>query len=122
MSFPGLLQQQGCPDYSQKNPTPADCVDLTPEQGAANTSKVFFNGTPAAALFGGAPSSASMRYVAVDYSDIQYAQDPKHKCQTFLPDKAQGAPSLQDLYNLAAYELDVMAGKAATLPPSTCVR
>lgn len=120
VSFPASLQKQGCPDYSQKDPAPADCVYLTPEQAAFNTFKVFFNGTPAAAFFDGTPGSASMRYVAVDYPDVQYAQDPKNKCQTFLPGNTKGPPSLQDLYNLAAYELDVMAGKVATLPPSTC--
>jgi hypothetical protein len=32
----------------------------------------------------------------------------------------QGPPSLQDIYNLASYDLFTMAGKPATLPPSTC--
>jgi hypothetical protein len=32
----------------------------------------------------------------------------------------QGPPSLQDYYNLASYDLLTMAGKPATLPPTTC--
>ena len=120
VSLPSQVQQQGCPDYSQKDPNPPDCTYLTPEQAAYNTFTVFFDGTAAAVSFGGTPGSAPMRYVEVDYVDVQYAQEPKNKCQTFLPGMTQGPPSLQDLYNLASYDLYTMAGKPATLPPTTC--
>lgn len=61
-----------------------------------------------------------MQYVEVDYVDVQYALKPSHACQTFLPSMAQGSPSLQDIYNRASHDLLTMAGKSATLPPSTC--
>ena len=120
VSFPNQLQQQGCPDYSQKNPNPPNCVDLTPEQGAYNTFTVFFDGTTSPDDFNRAPGNTPMQYVEVDYVDVQYAQDPANACQTFLPSMTQGPPSLQDYYNLASYDLYTMAGKPATLPPSTC--
>ncbi len=120
VSFAAELQQQGCPDYSAKNPNPQGCIYLTPEQGAYNTFKVFFDGTPVAASFGGTPGSAPMQYVEVSYEDVQYAQDPKNKCQRFLNGMNPGQPSLQDLYNLASHELYQMAGLATTLPPTTC--
>jgi hypothetical protein len=120
VSLPNQLQQQGCPDYSQKDPNPRDCTDLTPEQAAYNTFTVFFDGTPDAFSFGGTRGSARMQYVEVDYVDDQYAQEPENKCQTFLPSMTQGPPSLQDLYNLASYDLYTMAGEPAILPPTTC--
>lgn len=120
VSFANQLQQQGCPDYSKNDPTPSDCVNLTPEQGAFNTLTVFFDGTRDAADFDGTPGSQPMQYVEVDYVDVQYAQKPKNQCQTFLPSMIKGPPSLQDIYNLASYDLYTMAGKPATLPPTTC--
>jgi hypothetical protein len=95
-------------------------VNLTPEQGAFNTFTVFFDGTPGAADFNGTPGSAPMQYVEVDDVDVQYALKPENQCQTFLPSMTKGAPSLQDIYSLASYDLYTMAGKSATLPPSTC--
>jgi hypothetical protein len=124
VSLPGSMLQQGCPDYSAKDPDPTDCKNLDPETAAFNTFTVFFDGTPAAGDFGGASSippidNAPIQYVEVDWDDVQYAQDPKHQCQTFA-DGTSGPPSLQDWYNLASYDLYTMAGKAATLPPTTC--
>jgi hypothetical protein len=125
VSFAGQLQQQGCPDYSKSDPNPADCANLTPEQGAYNTFTVFFDATPDAADFGGSSSippilDAPIQYVEVDYVDVEYAEKPAHACQTFLPSMTQGPPSLQDIYNQASYDLFTMAGKSATLPPTTC--
>jgi len=120
VSFANQLQQQGCPNYSKNNPNPSDCVNLTPEQGAINTLTVFFDGAKDAADFDGTPGSAPVQYVEVDYVDVQYAQDPKHQCQTLLPSMTKAPPSLQDIYSLASYDLYTMAGKPATLPPTTC--
>ncbi len=125
VSSPSMIQQQGCPNYSPKNPNPADCKYLTPEQAAYNTFTVFFDATPYAADFGGSSSippieNAPIQYVEVDFQDLQYAQDPANACQTYLPGMTKAPPSLQDYYNLASYDLYVMAGKPATLPPSTC--
>jgi hypothetical protein len=125
VSFADQLQQQGCPDYSKSDPNPTDCVNLTPEQGAYNTFTVFFDATPDASDFGGSSSippiqNAPIQYVEVDYVDVQYAQDPSHICQILLPGMTPAPPSLQDIYNQASYDLFTMAGKPATLPPSTC--
>jgi hypothetical protein len=125
VSFASLLQRQGCPDYSTKDPNPSDCVDLTPEQAAYNTFTVFFDATPDATDFGGSASippihDAPVQFVTVDYQDVQYAQDPANTCQTYLPNMIKAPPSLQDYLNLASYDLDRMAGKPATLPPTTC--
>lgn len=124
VSVPGSMLQQGCPNYSANNPDPKDCKNLDPETAAYNTFTVFFDGTPAAGDFGGSSiippiDNAPIQYVEVDWVDVQYAQDPKHQCQTFA-DGTTGPPSLQDWYNLASYDLFTMAGKAATLPPTTC--
>jgi len=125
VSSKSMLQQQGCPNYSPNNPNPYDCRYLTPEQAAYNTFTVFFDATPYAADFGGLSSippisNAPIQYVEVDFQDLQYAEDPANVCQTFLLSMTQGPPSLQDLYSLASYDLYRMAGKPATLPPSTC--
>ena len=113
------IQQQGCPDYTPSDPNPTDCIGLTPEQAAYNTFTVFFDGTTSPDDFHRVPGNAPMQYIGVDFNDLQYAQDPANSCQTF-PDGTKGPPSLQDLYNLARYDLYQMAGKSATLPPTTC--
>ncbi len=120
VSYANQLQQQGCPNYSKSNPTPKDCEYLTPEQGAFNTLTVFFDGTPGAADFNGIPGPAPMQYVEVDDVDVQYALKPENQCQILLPSMTKSAPSLQDIYSLASYDLYTMNGKSATLPPSTC--
>ena len=87
------------------NLNPSDCKNLTPEQAAYNTFTVFFDATPDATDFGGLSNippvrNAPIQYVAVDFQDLQYAQDPANTCQTFLSSMMQGSPSLQDIYNL----------------------
>ncbi len=125
VSNSSMIQQQGCPNYTPKDPNPPDCKNLTPEQAAYNTFTVFFDATPAAADFGGSSSippinNAPIQYVEVDFQDLQYAQDPANACQTYLPSMTKAPPSLQDYYNLASYDLYRMAGMPATLPPTTC--
>lgn len=125
VSSKSTIQQQGCPNWSPMNLNPSDCKNLTPEQAAYNTFTVFFDATPDATDFGGLSNippvrNAPIQYVAVDFQDLQYAQDPANTCQTFLSSMMQGSPSLQDIYNQASYDLLTMAGKPATLPPTTC--
>lgn len=125
VSNSSMIQQQGCPNYTPKDPNPPDCKNLTPEQAAYNTFTVFFDATPAAADFGGSSSippinNAPIQYVEVDFQDLQYAQDPANACQTYLPSMTKAPPSLQDYLNLASYDLYRMAGMPATLPPTTC--
>jgi len=92
-------------------------LTLTPEEAAYNVLTVFFDGTSAYADFGGTSGTEPIQYVELDYTDIQYAQ--KNPCAT-LPSTLPGAPSLQDLINLASYDLFGMAGQQTTLPPHTC--
>ncbi len=120
VSSQDTIQQQGCPDYSANDHNPSNCMYLTPEQAAYNTFTVFFDGTTSPDDFASVPGDAAIQYVAVDFQDLQYAQDPANACQTFLPSMTQGPPSLQDLYSRASYDLYTMAGKPAILPPSTC--
>jgi hypothetical protein len=119
VSSQSTIQQQGCKNWSPMNPNPHDCDGLTPEQAAYNTFTVFFDGTTSPDDFDRAPGNAPIQYVEVDFQDLQYALDPSNSCQTF-PDGTKGPPSLQDLYGLASYDLYNMAGKPATLPPTTC--
>ena len=113
------IQQQGCPDWSPTDLNPSDCVGLTPEQAAYNTFTVFFDGTTAPDDFDRVAGNAPIEYVGVDFNDLVYAEDPANSCQIF-PDGSKGAPSLQDLYALASYDLYLMAGKPTTLPQTTC--
>lgn len=110
-----LIQRQGCARY------PIDCKYLTPEQGTFNTLTVFFDGTPDWSDWAGTVSGfAPMQFVSVSYGDVLYAEDPANACQTFLPSMNLGPPSMQDIYSLASYDLYVMNGKPAVLPPTTC--
>ncbi len=120
VSSQSTIQQQGCANWSPMNPNPSDCKYLTPEQAAFNTFTVFFDGTNSNGDFDTVPGNAPIQWVEVDFNDLQYAEDPANSCQTFLPSMIKGPPSLQDLYSLASYDLYTMAGKPATLPPSTC--
>ena len=105
------IQAEGCPDPS------GDCMGLTVELAAYNVLDPFFYGTPAAAFYGGTPGTATIQYLDVDYSDIQYAQ--ANPCPE-APSPFTGSLSLQDLLNRANHDLLAMANVTATLPPLTC--
>ena len=109
------LQQEGCPNY------PILCglfgYPFTPEEAAYNVLTVFFNGTNAATHYGGTRGPAPIQYLELDYTDIQYAQT--NPCPT-LPSTLPGAPSLQDLLNMASQDLFAIAGQLITLPPTIC--
>jgi hypothetical protein len=110
------VEQEGCPTWPNTPCMPFG-LTLTPEEAAYNVLTVFFDGTSAYADFGGTSGTEPIQYVELDYTDIQYAQ--KNPCAT-LPSTLPGAPSLQDLINLASYDLFGMAGQQTTLPPHTC--
>jgi hypothetical protein len=115
VSDPTTVEEQGCPSY------PTLCMPfgllITPEEAAYHVLTVFFNGTQAAARYGGTPGTEPIQYLELDYTDIQYAQ--KNPCPT-LPTTLTGAPSLQDLLNWASHDLFAIAGQSIALPPSTC--
>jgi hypothetical protein len=109
------LQQEGCPNY------PTLCglfgYPFTPEEADYNVLTVFFNGTNAATHYGGTRGPAPIQYLELDYTDIQFAQT--NPCPT-LPSTLPGAPSLQDLLNMASQDLFAIAGQLITLPPTIC--
>jgi len=105
------VQEEGCPKYPKK------CKNLSTEEAAYNVLKVFFNGTPSAASYGGTPGPAPVQYLEVPYADIQYAQS--NPCPT-TKSKTIGNTSLQDLLNRASHDLFGIAGQPAPLPPPTC--
>jgi len=110
------IEQEGCPTYPPACFMPFGYF-LTPEEAAYNVLTVFFNGTSAGTHYGGTSGPAPIQYVALDYTDIQYAQT--HPCPTLLS-TLPGAPSLQDLLNMASHDLFAIAGQPTPLPPATC--
>jgi hypothetical protein len=112
VSSASLIQQQGCPNY------PTACPGLTPEQAAYNTMAVFFYGTPSAAYFGAPVGPGRLQTLALDYTDIQYAQQNPCPPVTTTP---LGKTSLQDLLNRASRDLlFTTATLRDPLPPPTC--
>ncbi len=105
------LQSEGCPDPS------GNCPGLTQEEAAYNVLTVFFTGTPVAAFYGGTVGAATMQYLEIPYTDLQYA------LATPCPLAASsniGHMSLQDLYARASRDLYAMANQTTTLPAPTC--
>ena len=81
--------------------------------------KVLFNGTPLGDNYGGERGAAPIRYVDVDYRDIEYARALPFQCP--VPASASlGETSMQDLVNRASHDLSYMAGMSTVLPPPTC--
>jgi hypothetical protein len=110
VSDPKKIQQEGCPS---SDPT----CSITPEEAAYNVLTTFFNGTPAGVFYSGTSGPAPIRYVAIDYTDVQYAE--MNPCPP-TPSTTLGKTSLQDLMNRASHSLFEMAGWWTPLPPHTC--
>ena len=110
VSDPKKIQQEGCP-------SPGATCSITPEEAAYNVLTTFFNGTPAGAFYSGISGPAPIQYVAIDYTDIQYAE--LNPCPP-KPSAIIGKTSLQDLMNRASHNLFEMAGWWTPLPPHTC--
>jgi hypothetical protein len=112
-----VRQKEGCPD-------PAHCKPLTPVEAAFNVLRVFFYGTPVGDTYGGERGVAPIRYVDVDYMDIEYSLGlPLHSLpiQCGLPPSGSlGETSMQDVLNRASHDLFYIAGMSTVLPPSTC--
>ena len=79
--FSSDASDEGCP-------TKDKCPDnsISPEQAEYNVLRVFFDGTPAAASFGGTPGTVPLNYLQVFYEDVQYstahANNPAQIAQT----------------------------------------
>jgi hypothetical protein len=86
---------------------------------AYNVLNDFFNGTPAATIYGGTLGPAPIHYLEVPYVDVQYAE--MYPCPTELS-MFHSKTSLQDLLNNANYDLFEMANRRVFLPPPTCMR
>jgi hypothetical protein len=110
VSDPKKIQQEGCT-------SPGATCSITPEEAAYNVLTIFFDGTPVGAFYGGASGPAPMQYVAIDYTDVQYAE--MNLCPP-TPSTTLGKTSLQDLMNRASHSLFEMAGLWTPLPPHTC--
>jgi hypothetical protein len=106
-------QEEGCPSF----PKGILCQPLTVVDAAYNVLNDFFNGTPAATIYGGTLGPAPIHYLEVPYVDVQYAE--MHPCPTELS-TFHGKTSLQDLLNGANYDLFEMANRRVLLPPPTC--
>ncbi len=79
---------------------------IPPEQALYNVLKIYFDGTPAASLFGGTPASAPLNYLQIYAADIQYAES--HAGAPARVVETGGTSvllSAQDLLDLASLEL-----------------
>ncbi len=86
--------------------TTAGSCNISAEQAEYNVLKAFFNGTPAAASFGGTSGNAPLNYLQDDFNDVQYAT--AHANAPAQVTKADGTGSMmtaQDLLNLASQKL-----------------
>jgi len=79
---------------------------ISPEQAAYNVLKVYFNGTPAAPIFGGTQGTAPLNYLQIYSPDILYAENKVNApAQVVETGGASVAMSAQDLLNLASSKL-----------------
>ena len=85
---------------------------------AYNVLTDFFNGTPAATIYGGTLGPAPIHYLEVPYVDVQYAE--MYPCPIELS-MFHGKTSLQDLLNNASYDLFEMANQEQPKLPPTCM-
>lgn len=82
------------------------CTNVSPEQAEYNVLKAFFDGTPAAASFGGTPGTAPLNYLQDSFEDIQYATAHVNApAQVVHADGTSSMMTAQDLLNLASQKL-----------------
>lgn len=114
------LQIEGCPTYSRPNHLQT-CDSLTTEAAAYNVLRVFFDDTPYYQDFSEildgttlpllhhfGPGQRTLQFLNVPYPDVQYAT--AHPCPAHPRNATLGKTSLQDLLNLASYDLFAMNG------------
>jgi uncharacterized protein (TIGR03437 family) len=79
---------------------------IPPEQAEYNVLNDYFDGTPAASLFGGTNGTAPLNYLQIYSPDILYAQTNAHApAQVVETSGATVALSAQDLLNIASSKL-----------------
>jgi uncharacterized protein (TIGR03437 family) len=101
--------------FKQLSQVPARYL-ITPEQAEYNVLKVYFDGTPAASLFGGTNGTAPLNYLQIYSPDIQYAEaNVNAPAQVVETSGATVALSAQDLLNLASSKL-LQIGEPPLLP------
>jgi uncharacterized protein (TIGR03437 family) len=89
---------------------------IPPEQSEYNVLRVYFDGTPAASLFGGTNGAAPMNYLQIYSPDIQYAEmNAIAPAQVVETSGVTVALSAQDLLNLASSKL-LQIGEPPLLP------
>jgi len=91
--------------FNQFSDLPAQDL-ISPEQAINNVLHNFFDGTPAAASFGGAPGSAPYNYLQIYSQDVKYASEHANTpSQVVRADGTTALLSAQDLLSLASQKL-----------------
>ena len=127
-----LRYEEGCPPKKPKPPAtcwttkaPAPGCTVSIEEAAYHVLTNFFYGTSSARDFGGPslppppPPAANIQYVQVEFEDVQYANKHRHPPKppsTTLPCNW----SLQDLLDIASYDLFTMAGQPPPVQKPNC--
>lgn len=101
---PGITLADLSP-YGQLGKVPAKDL-ISPEQAMYNVLHVFFDGTPAAASFGGTPGTAPVNFVQIYNQDITYATAHANEPAQVAQTGGSSAPTtVQDLLDLASQKL-----------------
>jgi hypothetical protein len=101
---PGVTQAS-LAGYTKFSQVPATDL-IPPEQALYNVLNVYFNGTPAASLFGGTPGAAPFNFLQAYYQDVQYAeQNADAPAQVVETSGVTVSVTAQDLFNLASQKL-----------------
>jgi hypothetical protein len=101
---PGVTQRD-LAGYKRFSDVPGKDL-ISPEQAIYNVLRVFFDGTPAAASFGGTPGTATYNFLQIYNQDIKYATaDVNGPAQVVQSGGAIASASAQDLLNLASQKL-----------------
>ena len=98
--------------------TKGGCTNgISPEQAEYNVLQVFFDGTPAAAAFGGTQGMAPLNYLQTYSPDIQYATAHVNApVPVVQPNGTSLSVTAQDLLNLASQKiLEISEPKANTV-------
>ena len=125
-----LRYEEGCPPKSSATcwttKAPAPHCKVSIEEAAYNVLTNFFYGTPSAPDFGGPcggtaaiQCNATIQYVQVEFEDVIYAN--KHRHPPRPPSKILPCNwSLQDLLDLASYDLFTKAGQTPPVQKPSC--
>ena len=126
-------QEMGCPPakpqppgtcWTTNAPKNSNC-NVSIAEAAYNALTNFFYGTPSAPDFGepcGGPATipctATIQFVQVEFEDVQYAND--HPPPNPPPPTISCKSSLQDLLDIASYDLFTVAGQPPPVQKPNC--